>query len=315
MPAIVADNVSKHWKTAEGKVCAVDELSFAFDEGRVGIDLDAYPADNGGIIFATAGISLSNVIVRGGGVTGATAAAGNGGAIYLAGDGASLTLTDSTIEDSHADNKGGAVAMECSSGLNPFVQHTLTITRALFRMNDAGVGAGAIEACGNSYVGLTASTLSANSSGSSSGALAYIQGSAVGLGTISLSYVTAAEQPGHVLAGNGLATVTITGSLLAAFDTSSATAVCFNPSGTAVNWQSSAGANGTFNAYTDDGSCDPLMQASGNNVKIAPGTPLQNVLVPIAAEGSYYPTTASGRPFGLTDYYLPKVVAGASTWL
>jgi len=35
--AIVAANVSKHWTTAEGKVCAVDALSFAFDPGTLNV--------------------------------------------------------------------------------------------------------------------------------------------------------------------------------------------------------------------------------------------------------------------------------------
>ena len=37
MSAIVAANVSKHWTTAEGKVCAVDGLSFAFDQGTLNV--------------------------------------------------------------------------------------------------------------------------------------------------------------------------------------------------------------------------------------------------------------------------------------
>jgi sn-glycerol 3-phosphate transport system ATP-binding protein len=35
--AIAAENVSKHWTTAEGKVHAVDDLSFAFDEGTLNV--------------------------------------------------------------------------------------------------------------------------------------------------------------------------------------------------------------------------------------------------------------------------------------
>ncbi len=37
MSAIAAENVSKHWTTAEGKVRAVDGLSFAFDEGTLNV--------------------------------------------------------------------------------------------------------------------------------------------------------------------------------------------------------------------------------------------------------------------------------------
>ena len=37
MSAIAAENVSKHWTTAEGQVRAVDGLSFAFDEGTLNV--------------------------------------------------------------------------------------------------------------------------------------------------------------------------------------------------------------------------------------------------------------------------------------
>ena len=37
MSAIAAENVSKHWTTAEGEVRAVDGLSFAFDEGTLNV--------------------------------------------------------------------------------------------------------------------------------------------------------------------------------------------------------------------------------------------------------------------------------------
>ncbi|HYQ98583.1 MAG TPA: ABC transporter ATP-binding protein, partial [Casimicrobiaceae bacterium] len=37
MSAIAAENVSKHWTTAEGEVRAVDGLTFAFDEGTLNV--------------------------------------------------------------------------------------------------------------------------------------------------------------------------------------------------------------------------------------------------------------------------------------
>ena len=37
MSAIAAENVSKHWTTADGEVRAVDGLSFAFDEGTLNV--------------------------------------------------------------------------------------------------------------------------------------------------------------------------------------------------------------------------------------------------------------------------------------
>jgi sn-glycerol 3-phosphate transport system ATP-binding protein len=37
VPAIAVENVSKHWMTAEGRVCAVDGLSFSLDEGTLNV--------------------------------------------------------------------------------------------------------------------------------------------------------------------------------------------------------------------------------------------------------------------------------------
>jgi sn-glycerol 3-phosphate transport system ATP-binding protein len=37
LSAIVAENISKHWRTAEGRVHAVDDISFAFDEGTLNV--------------------------------------------------------------------------------------------------------------------------------------------------------------------------------------------------------------------------------------------------------------------------------------
>lgn len=264
-------------------------------------------ADNGGVIFTTSSVSLENVIVRGGNTSGSSVAAGNGGAIYLAGDATTLTLTDVSLEGNHADSKGGAIAMLCTAGLNPYAQHTVTVSRSLFRGNSSTAGAGAIEFCGNAVGTVTASTFSANSSAAGSGTLAYVQGSAVGLGVIYLNYITAVEQVGHVIAANGLAALNITGSLLSAFQTPGATSVCFNPDA-AVEWASSNPA-GSYNAYDNDGSCTALMVS--NNVLIPVLTPLTDVLVPIRTRADYYPASATGAPFGLTDYYLPKVVGGS----
>jgi sn-glycerol 3-phosphate transport system ATP-binding protein len=37
LSAIVAENISKHWRTTEGRVNAVDDISFAFDEGTLNV--------------------------------------------------------------------------------------------------------------------------------------------------------------------------------------------------------------------------------------------------------------------------------------
>lgn len=266
-------------------------------------------ADNGGVIFAASAILLDNVIVRGGRAVGSGAGSGNGGAIYLGGEGSALTLTDTTLEGNRADQKGGAVAMLCTVGISPHVQHSVSVTRSLLRGNTSVNGAGAIEICGDTSASLTASTLSGNSSGIGSGAITYVQGAPIGLGIVSLSYVTAAEQVGHVLAINGIGSVQINSSLLAAFDTSGAGPICHNPDA-AVYWMESTPASGTNNAIDNDGSCTALLAAAGNAF-IPLLTPLTDVLVPIPDPSDYYPATSAGAPFGLTDYYLPKLSAAS----
>lgn len=267
-------------------------------------------AGNGGVIFSGASLSMDNVIIRGGRVTGTSVNAGNGGAIYLGGTATTLTLTDVTVEGSQAGNKGGGIAMLCQTDLSPYAGHTLTLTRVLLRGNSSTLGAGALEICGNTGVTLTSSTLSANASASSAGAITFVQGSNVELGQLLINYVTAAEQVGHVLAVNGIANLQVTGSLLSGFNTPGRASICHNPD-VAVPWSANAAATGRFNAVDDDGSCTSLLQTDGSNVDIVPGTPLTDVLVPIPALGSYYPAAVGGGPFGLTDYYLPKLAVGS----
>lgn len=267
-------------------------------------------AGNGGVVIGAGSLSFSNVIIRGGSVAGATLAAGNGGAVYLGGDSNGLTLEDVSIEDSYAQNKGGAIAVLCSQGLSQRSTHSVTVARSLLIGNSADNGAGAIELCGTTNASLTASTLSRNTSAPSSGAIAYVQGAAVGEGQISLSYVTAAEQVGHVLAVNGIATVMLKGALLSGFNTPGASSVCFNPDSAVYAMADTAG-QGHHNAIDNDGSCDGFLLASGHNVAIPVLTDINQVLMPIRTGTSYYPTTLTGKPYGLTDYYLPKLYAGS----
>lgn len=273
-------------------------------------------AGNGGVILSNGTLELGNVIVRGGdvtgsafSVTGSTPAAGNGGAIYLGGDGNALTMIDSTIEYGHAENKGGAVAVLCSLSLSERAAHSVTLTRSLLIGNRSDQGAGALELCGDTTASLSASTLSRNTSNAQSGAIAYVQGTMAGKGSVSLTFVTAAEQVGHVLTVNGVNDVQIKGSLLSAFDTAGATSVCYVPAGAAA--MASLVPAGANNAIDGDGSCDVFLSTTGENVAITPGTALGQVLQPIRTATPYYPSTVTGGPYGLTDYYLPKVYVGS----
>lgn len=270
-------------------------------------------AGNGGIIYSGSVLSLGNTIVRNGWVSGNTLAQGNGGGVYLAGGGSSLNAVDSTFQDNQAANKGGAIAMSCSVDLTPYALHTVDITRSLFKANSSTQGAGAIELCGNTNAALTASTLARNNtSNPDAGAITYVQGKPVFLGQLVLSYVTAAEQVGHVLAVNGLASASLTGSLLGRFaDTAGATTVCHNPD-TTVAMISGSG-SGTYNAVADDGSCNALLSlpvTDNTNVAIPLGTNRSDELVGLSsAQPPYQPE----GPFGLTEYYLPRTTSAYVT--
>lgn len=265
---------------------------------------------NGGVIYAGNSLTLENVMVRGGSVAGTSAAAGNGGAIYLGGDGTSLNITDSSLEGNAAANRGGAIAMLCALNLNPYALHSVSLTRSLLRNNSAGLGAGAVEFCGNTAGIVTASTLSANTSAAGSGALAYVHGSESGIGSLSLSYVTALEQQGAVLALAGVGNVVMTGSLLSQSNVTPRSDVCYQVD-PAIDLMTATPPQGSYNAIDNDGSCVPLLSATGNNVAIAAGTDHRGYMVHIQSPADYYPTTPGAGPYGLGDYYLPRAVPGS----
>lgn len=257
---------------------------------------------NGGIVYASGSLSLDNVVLRNGaanvdGSNPNVVASGNGGAIYLAGDGSGLTLTNVTIKSSSAQREGGAIAMLCAIDLSPYAVHSVTVSRSLFKDNASTTGAGAIQFCGEAQGTITATTFSANVSASLSGTLAYVQGTDADKGRLDLSYITAVEQTGHVLAFNGIEDVSLSSSLLARFDSANATELCFNPAGTAVPWRTSEAMTGAYNARDDD-TCNSLLADAGSNILIPTGRRLD-------LELSATTTYPNGEAFSLTDYYLP----------
>lgn len=277
----------------------------------------ANPVDgNGGVIYASAALNLSNVVIRGGLVSdslSSVSGAGNGGAIYLTGDGSVLTLNDVTLESNQAANSGGAIAMLCSLDLNPYAAHTISIKRSLFKANRGVLGAGAIDFCGKVDATIAASTLSRNISFAAadparpdSGAISYVQTGNQQFGVLTLDHVTAVEQNGHVLALRGIAGVSLSGSLLG-FGIPATWEVCFNPdrdpdidTATDVDAPMTASPRtGVLTAVTDT-SCDELLHPNGANKVIPPSVTRADVLSNLTS--APYPP---GGPFGLTDYYFP----------
>src|SRR5262252_1798069 len=58
--AIAAENVSKHWTTADGKVRAVDGLSFEFDEGTLNVLLGPSGCGKSTTLRLIAGLELAD---------------------------------------------------------------------------------------------------------------------------------------------------------------------------------------------------------------------------------------------------------------
>lgn len=251
---------------------------------------------NGGGVYVAGALSLDNVLIKGNSATrvsGTGLAAGNGGAVFLATDGATLTANDSVFENNTADVGGGAVAEICQNNVNPYANHQLAFTRVLMAGNTASgystfPGAGAIGICGNSIVSLNDVTLSANSSAVGAAAVYYVlPAGAPVVGSLSLTNVTAAEQQGApVLRVSGLSSIAVNASLIA-FN---------NAGGCAPSTVLPSVITGDWNA-TDDTGCQGLLLApapASNNVYFAP-TALATDLLPLGDHG------------GLIDGYLPVV--------
>ena len=60
MSAIVAENLSKHWTTADGDVRAVDRLSFAFDEGTLNVLLGPSGCGKSTTLRLIAGLEIAD---------------------------------------------------------------------------------------------------------------------------------------------------------------------------------------------------------------------------------------------------------------
>lgn len=250
---------------------------------------DVPVAGNGGLIYSSNSLSLFNVILEGGRVSGTSNAAGNGGAIFLARDNSGLTMADVTLRNNSASNKGGAVAMSCRIDLVSFATHNITIERSLFRANQSALGAGAIELCGSSTAAISHSTFSENMTPTATaGAITFDQQALISVGRLSLGHITAAEQTGHVLSLYGLDTVLLNSSFLG-FPADGASA-CY-PASTTVTGSDVVG---DLNVFSDD-SCNRLVRASGGQNPVLPGT---------ATRATVFESGLG--TFGLVDYYLPR---------
>lgn len=250
---------------------------------------DAPVAGNGGLIYSSNSLSLFNVILEGGRVSGTSTAAGNGGAIFLARDNSGLTMSDVTLRNNAASNKGGAVAMSCRIDLVSFATHNITIERSLFRANQSTLGAGAIELCGSSTAAISHSTFSGNvTPTATAGAITFDQQALISVGRLSLGHITAAEQTGHVLSLYGLDTVLLNSSFLG-FQLDGAS-TCY-PASTIVTGSEVVGDLNVFS----DGSCNRLVRASGGQNPVLPGT---------ATRATVFESGLG--TFGLVDYYLPR---------
>lgn len=250
----------------------------------------ASPVDgNGGIIYTGRSLLIENSILENGVVSASSPSTGNGGAIFLSRDASTLTLTDVTLRNNRASNKGGAIAMSCRIDLVSFATHDVNISRSLIEGNQAAQGAGVIEMCGDSGLSITSSTLSQNQTPTAAaGAISYVQAAPdLAIGSVSMSYVTAVQQSGHLVSASGLANILISSSLLG-FTTDGAS-LC-HPAATAAAVEAPSG---NYNVLGDN-SCSDNISPTGQNTILPALTDIDDVLVPIAL-----------GVHGLTNYYLP----------
>lgn len=160
----------------------------------------------GGAILSSGSVSLENVRII-------SSNAVRGGAIFLSGV-ASLSIIDSTLSGNVASQMGGAIDMSCY--LDGNISRTLNINRSTLSGNSSGAGAGAIAMCGNVVATITASTLSGNVANASAGTLHYADDFGADDASITLGFVTAAENMGRaVVVSSGHKTVLVKNSVFA----------------------------------------------------------------------------------------------------
>ncbi|MFK8932873.1 CSLREA domain-containing protein [Acinetobacter junii] len=110
--------------------------------------------DRGGAIFAGADISLQNTQILD------AQAAKEGGAIYLAGPSASLTISNSLIQNSQAP-KASVVAMSCFND-NVYSRREINIDSSSIIGNGTTASSSMLEFCGEPKVSLTTNTIAKN---------------------------------------------------------------------------------------------------------------------------------------------------------
>ncbi|USA47659.1 CSLREA domain-containing protein [Acinetobacter sp. C26M] len=111
-------------------------------------------ADRGGAIYAGANLLLQNTQIL-------NSKAKEGGAIFLAGPSASLTLTNSLIQGNQAEI-GSVLSMSCKNDLS-YSKREINITANSFIGNGADSSRSMLEFCGEPNVTMSANTIAKNS--------------------------------------------------------------------------------------------------------------------------------------------------------
>jgi len=247
-------------------------------------------ADKGGLILAGGQVNMLNSIIKN------SSATVSGGAIYLEGNDAHLTSTDTTWENLTA-KVGSVVGMSCLIGLNP-TKHNISFFRSAVLNNGNANSNSIIQLCGQSELTADNTTIAKNivskPADNKSGIIYAVDTDS--LGKVSLNYATVVENIGtSALSYGKFGILNIKSSILAFNDNS-----CFDVSASTT---SAVTFVGDFNALNK---CklppvDSTTTVSNSNKDIPDSVVLSTHLNPLNYYGGY------------TKSYLPKTKSEIAT--
>ncbi|MBJ9986364.1 CSLREA domain-containing protein [Acinetobacter sp. S40] len=119
-------------------------------------------ADRGGALYLGAATTLTGVSVL-------NSTASQGGAIYLEGNNAALTMTSGIYQNNKAVT-GSVLAMSCKDNLD-YNKRTFTLTNNSFIQNGSNESKSTLEFCGEPTATLTANTIAQNTANAANGSI------------------------------------------------------------------------------------------------------------------------------------------------
>ena len=170
---IKAQNANRLFNTTVGKK-ALALTNIALTGGQTN--------DRGGAIYAGADIILQNTQILN------SQAAKEGGAIFLAGTSASLTITNSLIQGNQSP-KASVLAMSCFND-NVYSKRKINISGSSLVQNGSTASSSTLEFCGEPEGVLSTNTIAKNTANTTNGSIIKFTGDAVPGGSINSSLLS-----------------------------------------------------------------------------------------------------------------------------